>query len=247
MRRGKRISVLGLAMVTVGVIGGCTGAKPDHSVQPQGTALAPTTTSTTLLGDETALTVGGVLTHSGLEAALPKADELPPGWNLRKDDYDLPWKGDLDAYRGRQLGLCFHERGIQLPPHGASYHVNTSAGDGDDQGAHIDLGVLTTGEIAMDRSLTLAHRVALAQENLRASRAEIDCLNPVDSRIGDGSISFNYENYSYVTMYVSGVEVKIEAPRSGPAPTAEAWARVLEQRIRSVSDGKTPTARIAGR
>ncbi|MFB6508003.1 MULTISPECIES: hypothetical protein [unclassified Streptomyces] len=128
---------------------------------------------------------------------------------------------------------------------GSAYGIDLSVGnEGQGDGANFHLGVLTDYE-GMNKTLTEEERVAFVQENLELSRALLSCYNPTDSGIGDGSLSFNSERFAHVIMRVGAVQVSVNAPRDGKSPTAESWARVLEQRIRSVMAGNVPTARNA--
>ncbi|MER5301131.1 hypothetical protein ABT039_16890 [Streptomyces lasiicapitis] len=65
-----------------------------------------------------------------------------------------------------------------------------------------------------------------------------------DAGAGDESLSFTSERFAHVVFRVGGIEAQVHTPEEGASPSAEAWADVLERRIRSVMTGEQPTARI---
>ncbi|MEU5080745.1 MULTISPECIES: hypothetical protein [Streptomyces] len=187
----------------------------------------------------------GVPTSDGLSAALPKKEELPAGW-VKSGENSVGWRDAADAVMEGEDATACGATGLQAADlNGSDHGVISSVGNEDKgDGAHFSLTVLMDSD-NLGAELTGPDRVELVTENMTRARDFWSCFSPGESGIGDDSLSYDTDRFANVHMRVGPVEVFVHTPRSGDSPSAEDWARVLEQRIRSVLAGQAPTARIA--
>ncbi|MFK0259635.1 hypothetical protein [Streptomyces sp. NPDC090445] len=174
---------------------------------------------------------------------MPKAEDLPDGWRKSGEDF-VGWKDAAAAIEAAGPMACGATQQEAAKRYGSVYMVANSPGNGAQDGADFTLQVLMDST-RPSANRTAQERVELVERNMTAGLELWDCFGPAKSGIGDGSLSFANKRFANVVMRVGPVEVLIHTPLDGAGPTAEAWARVLEQRIRSVMSGHTPTARIS--
>ncbi|MFD9248100.1 hypothetical protein ACFV0D_40555 [Streptomyces sp. NPDC059556] len=182
----------------------------------------------------------GILNPGGIEQALPRADELPAGWKLERDDFN-PWPGGDIAPIAAGPNLC-EDWQKATEPVDTEYGKISSVGNGTSEGAVFNIDVVgSTGR----GEATLPERIENAKRNSDLRRSLYACVDPKElSGVGDDALSFENQGLAHVIMRVGSVEVVVSTPVA-QRPNAEAWARVMDQRIRSVMTGKAPTARIA--
>ncbi|MFE4632643.1 hypothetical protein ACFRJ1_04575 [Streptomyces sp. NPDC056773] len=79
-----------------------------------------------------------------------------------------------------------------------------------------------------------------AEQNPTLGRRLLWCRSLQDAGVGDESLSFTSERFAHVVLRVGGIEAQMHTPKDGASPSAEAWAGVMERRIRSVLAGEQP-------
>ncbi|MFD5067582.1 hypothetical protein ACFWNC_06495 [Streptomyces sp. NPDC058369] len=187
----------------------------------------------------------GVPTSDGLIAALPKKEELPAGW-VKSGEDSVGWRDAADAIKEGEDATACGAAALEVDFNGTDYMVGSSVGNEDKgDGADYTLKVLMDDSDNPDAKLTESDRAELVTEDMTQARDLWSCFSPEEPGIGDDSLSYGTDRFANVRMQVGPVEVFVHTPRSGDSPSAEDWARVLEQRIRSVLAGQVPTARIA--
>ncbi|MEU7559606.1 hypothetical protein [Streptomyces eurythermus] len=249
-RAGVVRTVVGLG-VAVSVIAGtasCSDDKGGQSTASQERSEETTHASPTPAHSSPApadpLLDDGVPTGGGLSAALPEKGELPAGW-VRSGEDSVGWRDAADAVMEGEDATACGATGLQAAElNGSDHGVISSVGNEDKgDGADSSLKVLMDSD-NLGAELTGPDRVELVTENMTRARDFWSCFSPEESGIGDDSLSYDTDRFASVHMRVGPVEVFVQTPRSGDSPSAEDWARVLEQRIRSVLAGRAPTARI---
>ncbi|MFD8947431.1 hypothetical protein ACFV0B_01040 [Streptomyces xanthophaeus] len=182
----------------------------------------------------------GILDPGGIEQALPRADELPAGWKLEGDGFH-PWPGGDIAPLAARSTLC-EDWQKATEPVDTEYGKISSVGNGSSEGAVFNIDVVGS---AGRGQATLPERIRNAERNSELRRSLYACVGPKElSGVGDDALSFENQGLAHVIMRVGSVEVVVSTPVV-QRPNAEEWARVMDQRIRSVMTGKTPTARTA--
>ncbi|PWK66705.1 hypothetical protein BCL76_110191 [Streptomyces sp. CG 926] len=161
---------------------------------------------------------------------MPTADELPTGWKLGGAK-SSGWRDAAPAIDEGGLLTCGAQPLEAAERRSGPYQLVLSAGnEGGGDGAGFTLG---------------QNNEQQARQNLALTRKLLNCRQPRNAGIGDESLVFTTERFTHVMLRVGGIESRIHAPKEGQSPSAEAWAKVMEQRIRSVLAGEQPTARIA--
>ncbi|MEU8764622.1 hypothetical protein [Streptomyces sp. NPDC048659] len=234
--------------VSASVLAGTASCSGGQETPPPersgGTAASPSAPAQSSFAPADPLLDGGVPTSDGLVAAMPKADELPTGW-VKSGETSVGWRDAADSIAEGEDGTECGATALEKDLNGSEYIVSFSVGnEAKGDGADISLKVLMDSD-NLDADLTQQDRVALVAHNMKRARALWSCFSPKESGIGDDSLSYDTERFANVRMQIGPVEVFVHTPRSGDSPSAQDWARVLEQRIRSVLAGQAPTARIA--
>ncbi|MEU6328164.1 hypothetical protein ABZ851_12910 [Streptomyces sp. NPDC047049] len=240
---------LGIAASVIAGTASCSDDKGDRKAtspkRSDGTTNSSPTPAHSSPAPADPLLDDGVPTSDGLIAALPKKGELPAGW-VKSGEHSVGWRDAADAVKeGEDAAACGATALEATDLNGSEDLVGSSVGNEDKgDGADFSLKVLMDSD-NLDAELTEPDRVKLVTENMTRARALWSCFSPEESGIGDDSLSYDTDRFTNVRMQVGPVEVFVHTPRSGDSPSAEDWARVLEQRIRSVLAGQAPTARIA--
>lgn len=160
---------------------------------------------------------------------LPTAEELPAGWRL-SGEKSVGWRDAAPAIDDGGLLTCGALPQEAAERYSGAYQLILSVGnESGGDGAHFRLA---------------RNEEEQAKRNLGLVRKLLNCWNPKDSGVGDESLSFTTERFAHVVLRVGGIEAQIHTPKEGASPSAEAWADVMERRIRSVLAGEQPTARI---
>ncbi|MFE7423973.1 hypothetical protein [Streptomyces sp. NPDC057545] len=194
--------------------------------------------------DEPASAGNGVPGNDDLERMLPAVTELPAGWKPSGSD-SVGWRDVGDG----QIEAHALECGA-LPQEAAERHsfgnMQQLVAGNESQGEGVSLtAYVPTGPDENSVASSSDEAVDMIEANLTLSREKLyKCFAPKEAGVGDTSIVFKTEQFMHILMRVGPVQVVVDAPADG-RPTAEEWARVMEQRVRAVLDGQAPTSRVA--
>ncbi|MFG3532444.1 hypothetical protein ACGF8B_37860 [Streptomyces sp. NPDC047917] len=241
---------LGIAASVIAGTASCSDGKGDQKAaspkRSDGTTNSSPTPAHSSPPPAGPLLDDGVPTSDGLIAALPKKGELPAGW-VKSGEHSVGWRDAADAIKEGEDATACGATALEADLNGSERLVASSVGnEGKGDGADFSLKVLMDSG-NLDAELTEPDRVELVTENMTRARDLWSCFSPEESGIGDDSLSYDTDRFANIRIQVGPVEVFVHTPRSGDSPSAEDWARVLEQRIRSVLAGQAPTARIAAK
>ncbi|MFD3485316.1 hypothetical protein [Streptomyces sp. NPDC058665] len=228
---GAALAVLLTASVTACSDGG--NAEPSQQVDDDQGEQTP---------EQPAPSGNGLPTSDEVTRMLPTTEELPVDWKLSGAD-SVGWRDAADAQNAAGALECGAMPQEAAEGHGFGIMGMVSAGNEDKgDGAHFELNV-PTGEDGFGPSSSVAEATKMVEENLALNQKLYDCWDPKPAGVGGNGLTFNTQRFTHIFARVGPVEVTVHAPVDGK-PTAQEWARVLEQRVRAVLEGKTPTARV---
>lgn len=240
-RRATRrfVVMVSIALTLTSGMAACS-TKPGSDSPPSSPpgTLTPRSPSSEAPGTEPQ-NADGILNPDGIEQVLPRADELPAGWKHEQDGFK-PWPGGEIAPIAAGSTLCEDWQKAKLV--GTEYGKIILVGNGINEGAVFNIDVVGS---AGRGEATLPERIQNAKKNSELRPFLYACVDPKElPGVGDDALGFESQGLAHVIMRVGSVEVVVSTPVA-QGPNAEAWARVMDQRIRSVMAGKAPTARVA--
>ncbi|WP_405015907.1 hypothetical protein OHV05_01440 [Kitasatospora sp. NBC_00070] len=232
----QRTALSCLALALACGAAACTKSDGADASGPGGSAGMPTAAQQTGQFDG-----AGILSPDGIDKALPVADELPAGWKVGGSDFNA-WPAGDNALAASVWTLC---QDWKTAPSliDTEYGKTAAIGTATDEGASFKLMVVGAEG---NGDPTLSERIQNAKKNSETRHSLYSCVKTKELQgVGDEALSFESRNFDVVIMRVGAVEATVTTPLHGNSPKAADWARVLDQRIRSVMAGKAPTARIA--
>ncbi|MFD5897102.1 hypothetical protein [Streptomyces sp. NPDC060366] len=183
----------------------------------------------------------GLPSSDEVNSMLPTAEELPAGWKLSGAD-SVGWRDAAEAQNAAGPFGCGASP-LEAAEVGLRIEDAISAGNEDKgDGAFFQLNV-PTGEDGIEPPSSVAEATRMIEENLPLKQKLYACWGPKPAADDGGNgLTFDTQRFTHIFVPVGPVEVVVHAPVDGK-PTAQEWASVLEQRVRAVLEGSTPTAR----